>query len=736
MRSIILIFLPLAICAGETNNIHGTILDPSGRPVQGARVACQKQAVYSNVEGRFHLAGIDKCDARIEKPGFQAQTAPLASQSDIKITLAVAGPVETVVVSAVRTETTPEQAAVAANVVTEQVLAALNYPMLFDVLRDIPGLQITESGRRGSLTSLFTRGANSTNTLVLLDGVPLNDPGGQLNLAHLPSEGIDRVEIIRGPESALFGAEASSGVIQLFTKRGDPEDKIPHGSVSYDRGNFQTDRWIADLSGGAAGRFDYFLSAAGLHTVGIFQNDYYRDNTGTGNLGYRISNATELRGVFNIYDSHVGTPGQVAYGVDNLSANQETTDSTVSLRLDDSRGSNYLQHFSFGFNRLHDLFNDHSAFGTQPLAALVRDVAGPLPRVYFVKLLNPLALPAPDQIPAGLRLVKSTAFFGPSSSLNVTERKTGGYVGTLSHRQGTLVFGYEYQNQSGSLSGIDASRDNNGLFANLQQNIGSRINLSGGARYEHSSAFGNIGSGRGGASFLLLSEHGPLSSVSLRLNAGRGVTEPSLLENFAKSTFFHGNPTLRPEETTSYEAALVSEWFGRRVRAEVSGFRSSFQNLIAFVGDSWQNIQASWARGVETSVEASLPHNISIRTSYMRLYTRVTASTSPASATTGIGQELIRRPRNSGAVSIAVTPKRWSLVVGGRLAGERQDADFSFGVTRNPGYENIFASASYQAAHHVTPFLQVENLLNERYEEVLGYQALSRSVSGGARIHW
>jgi vitamin B12 transporter len=566
--------------------------------------------------------------------------------------------------------------------------------------------------------------------------VPLNDPGGQLNLAHLPSEGIDRVEIIRGPESALFGAEASSGVIQLFTKRGDPEDKIPHGSVSYDRGNFQTDRWIADLSGGAAGRFDYFLSAAGLHTVGIFQNDYYRDNTGTGNLGYRISNATELRGVFNIYDSHVGTPGQVAYGVDNLSANQETTDSTVSLRLDDSRGSNYLQHFSFGFNRLHDLFNDHSAFGTQPLAALVRDVAGPLPRVYFVKLLNPLALPAPDQIPAGLRLVKSTAFFGPSSSLNVTERKTGGYVGTLSHRQGSLVFGYEYQNQSGSLSGIDASRDNNGLFANLQQNIGSRINLSGGARYEHSSAFGNIGSGRGGASFLLLSEHGPLSSVSLRLNAGRGVTEPSLLENFAKSTFFHGNPTLRPEETTSYEAALVSEWFGRRVRAEVSGFRSSFQNLIAFVGDSWQNIQASWARGVETSVEASLPHNISIRTSYMRLYTRVTASTSPASATTGIGQELIRRPRNSGAVSIAVTPKRWSLVVGGRLAGERQDADFSFGVTRNPGYENIFASASYQAAHHVTPFLQVENLLNERYEEVLGYQALSRSVSGGARIHW
>lgn len=735
MRTITLLLLPLAIIsAGETNNIHGTILDPSGRPIQGARVGCPNQAAYSNAEGRFSLAGVDQCEARIEKPGFQPRTAPLASHSDNKITLAVAGPVDSVVVSAVRTETTPEQAAVAATVVTDADLAARNYPMLYDVFRDIPGLQVAESGRRGSLTSLFTRGSNSTDTLVLLDGVPLNDPGGQLNLAHLSSEGLDRVEVIRGPESALFGAEASAGVIQLFTKHGDPEDTVPHGSLSYDRGNFQTDRWMADLAGGAFGRLDYFLSAAELHTAGEFRNDFYRDNTGTADLGYRIANATELRGVFHIYDAHAGTPNQVAYGIDDLFANEETRDSTVSLRLDDSRGSSYLQQFSFGFNRLHDLFNDNEPFATQPLAALVRDVGGPAPRVYFVELLNPNAPPPPTAI--GFRYVRSTAFFGPSNSLNVTERKTAGYVGTFSHRQGALVFGYQYQDQSGDLSGISPARSNNGLFANAQQTIGRRIFLSGGARWEHSSAFGNIGSGRAGASFLMFNEHGPLSSASFRLSAGRGVTEPSLLENFAQSPFFHGNPALRPQKTTSYEAGIVSEWFSRRVRAEVAGFRSSFQDLIAFVGDSWQNIQASWARGVETSVQARLPHNISITSSYMRLYTRVTASTSPRSATTGIGQELIRRPRNSGALSVAVTPKRWSFVAGGRLVGERQDADFTFGVTRNPGYENVYASASYQAARHVTPFFQVDNLLNERYEEVLGYQALSRSIAGGARFHW
>ena len=209
-----------------------------------------------------------------------------------------------------------------------------------------------------------------------------------------------------------------------------------------------------------------------------------------------------------------------------------------------------------------------------------------------------------------------------------------------------------------------------------------------------------------------------------------------MLENFAVSAYYHGNPLLRPETTTSYEAGIVADWFHRRVRTEIAAFRSSFQDLIAFVGDSWQNIEASWARGVETSVEARLPHSLLVTGSYMRLYTRVTASTSPFDSTTGIGEELVRRPRNSGALSIAATPKRWSFVVGGRFEGERQDADFTFGVTRNPGFQNIYASGSYRVTSHVIPFLRVDNLLNERYEEVLGYQALSRSLLGGMRLAW
>src|SRR5579864_7994197 len=151
MRITTCLFLSLAIAAGETSNIHGTILDPSGRPVEGARISCGDRAVYSNTEGHFTLAGADRCDARIEKTGFEAQTAQLAAPTEGKITLVVAGPVETVVVSAARTETTPEQAAVAANVVTEQQIVARDFPMVSDILRDLPGLQVIQSGRPGSI---------------------------------------------------------------------------------------------------------------------------------------------------------------------------------------------------------------------------------------------------------------------------------------------------------------------------------------------------------------------------------------------------------------------------------------------------------------------------------------------------------------------------------------------------------------------------------------------------------
>lgn len=260
-------FTPLLLSALPLlASVEGIVLDPSGRAVPGARIQCQGRTAVSGFDGRFVIPDLDRCRAAVSAEGFTAQTLDLATPA--RIELAVAGPRQRVVVSATRYETALEQAGVAATVLSRAELERRGYPPVSELLREVPGLAVARYGRAGSLTQVFTRGAQRTGTLVLLDGVPLNDPGGELNLAPLESSALERIEVVRAPESALFGAEAAAGVVQLFTRRGDAENRRPRGAVSYERGSFASDRWTAALSGGSGARLDYALTAEQFHTAG------------------------------------------------------------------------------------------------------------------------------------------------------------------------------------------------------------------------------------------------------------------------------------------------------------------------------------------------------------------------------------------------------------------------------------------------------------------------------------
>ena len=233
-----------------------------------------------------------------------------------------------------------------------------------------------------------------------------------------------------------------------------------------------------------------------------------------------------------------------------------------------------------------------------------------------------------------------------------------------------------------------------------------------------------------------------MANRQARISAGRGVTEPSLLQNFARESYFVGNPDLRPEKTTSYEAGLVQEWFGRRARTEMNWFYNSFQDLISFVSlpppvwGSWRNVDKSRARGLEFSGRARIAKLVTFNGAYTRLWTRIIHSGAPDHPFTGIGQELGRRQAHSGTVSVSLTPRRWWFQAGAILVGERQDYDYNLGVTRNSGYQNVYAAGSLRLTGHFTPFLRVDNLLNARYQEVLGYSNWSRGIRGGIRLEW
>jgi len=728
-----------ALC-GQQPFLQGLVADPSGGALAGARVSCDGRTAITGLDGRFLLAGVARCRATVEAPGFQPAQVELAAGAPVRIELAIEALAQQVVVSATRRQTTPEEAGMASDVLTRRDLLERQLPALAEPLRELAGLHVARYGRQGSLTQVFARGGQRTATLVLMDGVPLNDPGGEVNLAALSTAPLERVEVVRGPGSVLFGAEASSGVIQLFTRRGDPERRLPRGSLSYERGGFGTDRWIAALSGGSGARLDYSLGAEQFHTAGEYPNDFFRNTQGTAQVGLRLSAATQLRGVLRGADAAAGTPNQVGYGIVNYDARQLSRDWLAALRLEDIRGTRYAQRAGFRFHRLRDTYLDNGVGGPYQVAALVRDVLQPVARTYLVRLADP-RLP-PSEIPAGARLVVREVTLFPSDPYLWEASRAGfHYEGAVTAGGGPAIFGYEYERQAGQVTGRDVARRNHGLFAYRQQNLGGRVFLSGGLRLEHSSAYGAKTAPRGAASFRLSGERGRRPETFLRLSAGRGITEPSLLQNFARDPWFVGNPALRPEKTSSFEAGLVQAWFNRRLRTEISAFDNSFRDLIVFVflpypdPSTWRNVEASRARGAEFSAQARLRPSLLVSGQYTRLRTRITRSSSPNSRFTGVGQELARRPGNSAALSLAWTRRTCWLQTGAVLMGERQDNDL-FGVTRNPGYQNVWAALTLRGFGRWVPYLRVENLLNARYHEVLGYSNLSRSLTAGLRLEW
>ncbi len=620
--------------------VRGVVVDPAGRPVEGAKIACGSETSTTDSRGTFEFP--NPCAATIEKPGFAPQTVTLSEGKPSEITLTLASLSDRVLVTASGSPISMEEAGVAATVFTASDFAARQFPFVEDLLRDVPGMSVVQTGRNGGLTNLYARGGDGDTTMVLLDGIPVTDPGGSLDFIHLTSTGLDRMEVIRGPESALYGAEASSAVIQLFTQRGDVESQIPHGSLLYERGSFSTDHWSGTLAGGLFKHIDYAFTADQFRSTGEFVNDAYRITTGTANIGYHFSDSTILRAVYREFDSYTGVPGQVFYGLADTNAWETVRDSALSVRLDDARGKRFTQKVIFGYHRNSTLDVDTSDGNPYTVAALTRTTPGPIPYTYLVSLVPPSSTVAPP----GTSLSTYTYYPYAYDSPTLTDRTNVQYQGTLTHQGGALVFGYEYERQAGDISPLNVSRSDNGLFLSDQYALTSRIYLTASARYQQSSTFGSEFAPRGAVTFRLPTE------TFLRFSASRGIKEPSLLENFANAGYYVGNPSLKPETTESYEAGVSREWLTRRLRTELSVFRNSFHNLIeydsAVYPGTWENVDQSWARGAEASAHLRITHSIAVRGAYTRLYTKI-AST---------GEELLRRPKNSGSVSLELTPQK------------------------------------------------------------------------------
>ena len=726
--------------------LQGTVLDPTGAAVAAARVELSgtdfSRVTYTGGNGVFSIedAPVGLYSLRVTASGFTLYASSVEVPSvALEVTLHVAPHSEDVIVTTTRVETPLNMLGVSATVVGREQIAYQQTAPIYELLRDVPGLSVANTSRRGGTTSIYTRGGGKNANLLLIDGIQVNDPGGDFNFAHLTATNVDRIEIVRGPQSASYGSNAAASAIQVVTHQGTAEDGTASAYGGFEGGSLATYRYRSGISG-VVRSYDYSVGAEHLQTEGAFTNDAYRNLTLSANTGYRLNAVSQLRLTLRTIGSRVGVPNRVGYNLLDPDAYRTGQNIIGGARYERTQ-DRYSQRIQIGFTRFRDYFQDDLPEGPFDIGAIVKGIAGARGSagVRLVRFLSTEDLARstftvrPDE-----RLVRRTVRLSASQpSKTITERRTAEYQATWNYStQNFLSFGYDLEQERGSTGGVLPLRNNHGFFVSHQHGVARRLFLTESVRLEHNSVFQTKGTPRFAASFLLS------GATRLKASAGTGISEPSFLQNFADDPTFVGNRDLRPERSRSVEAGIEQQVFGSRFVLEETVFDNRFRDLIVFTSlpppqrSTWVNLEGSRARGVESSARLRIAW-FRVRGQYTLLDTRVTSAASPTSASTGLGQELPRRPRHSGSVDVTATFRRGFVNLNTTFVGERQDSDgVGFGIVRNPRYQKVDLGGSYALRREVDLILRIENLLNRRYEEVLGYTALTRNVLAGLNVRW
>ena len=341
-----------------TADVSGIVVDQSGRAVPRAYVrildssGVESAAVFADEVGRFELkTNVTNCRVEARLTGFEPARVPCTSAgtaptSSLRLVLNVAPVQETTIVTATRTEAPTSQAGASATVFTAEDLERRQTPLVADLLMTTPGAMLVRNGGPGALTSLFVRGGESDYNKVLLDGVPLNEPGGTFYLNDLTTENLERIEIVRGAYSSLFGSDAMASVIQLFTRRGDRAARRPKVSAQIDGGTYHTFHGNAGVSGGTE-RLDYSFGAGRFGSDNRVPNSGIGQTTLSANIGVPIGETATLRFIGRGERERVGTPGTTAFGRPDLDAFFERHDGVGSVSLDQQVNRAFRQRASY-----------------------------------------------------------------------------------------------------------------------------------------------------------------------------------------------------------------------------------------------------------------------------------------------------------------------------------------------------------------------------------------------------
>jgi len=625
-----------------------------------------------------------------------------------------------VVVTAQAEPTLAQETTASITVITRDEIDERQSVTLPDLLLFTPGVAVGRTGAEGGSASVFLNGGNSSYTKVLVDGATVNEPGNAVDFSNFTLDNIDKVEVVRGAESALYGTDAVAGVIQVFTHRG--TTRTPEFSFFGEGGSFSTGRGGGQISG-LLGAFDYSAAASYFQTGGQGTNNRFLNRTLSGNFGYSFSDSNQFRLTLRNNNSDAGIPGQTLLLPPNLDQHSALHFFSSSARWNFTTGPHWHYEISgaesynheFNSNALADFFDANDPFCAPRSRNAVPAIACDFPFV-------------------GTNQYNRTSLHAQSSYLLPRFGATAGY---------------QYEVENGYVSSLNLSharRNNQGGFLDFRYLPRPRVSLNFGLRAEANANFGTRVVPRAGASLALRLGKGFFGDTRFRAFYGQGIKEPRFDQTFGSNACFPGNPSLRPERSKTWSAGLEQKLASDRVVLSADYFSNRFYDIVSFESTApppgstcgffgtFFNTDLARARGVNLSAVARPLRWLSINANYTHDDSRVLVSPNASDPALIPGNRLIRRPPNSGSLTVNAAFKRLNVNLAGYFTGVRTDSDFLFvglNLTRNPGYSRFDLATSYSLGRGVSIYARATNLLDKLYQDALGYPALGRDFRFG-----
>jgi iron complex outermembrane receptor protein/vitamin B12 transporter len=784
----------------RTAAVAGRVLDPLGGAIANAKVTLIRDGqpvteATSDESGRFALASNEagRYRLRVEAQGFESRDTDsifvaAGDRVALDITLSIGPFTQQVVVSATAMALPESQVGGSVTVLDQQVLQSLGKPDVLEALRLVPGVQVVQTGQRGGTTALFVRGGNANFNKVMIDGVPANDIGGSFDFANLPMTGVERVEVLRNPNSVLYGADALASVVNITTRRG--TSRVPEFSYAIDGGSLGTMRQDASV-GGANGRLDYFSEFSHFDTRNNVPNDAYHNGTYAGTFGWTINPSTRLavigrrtvtdQGVPNAFDyfgiaddssqtNHNSYAGAVLQSQTTSRWAQTVRFTSTDLRyhfVNPAPTGDPFDPFGYGPNYLGEPVTIHGANGTSATGRAILDYGPPppYPQVYDSSTTR--------------RALTAQTDYALSGSLS-------------------LSGGGRFEDETGFTdSGMRSTttRHNGGAFVEARGSVGERLYLAGGIGVDHNAVFGLAATPRVSVASYLRRPSGreAIGDTKLVLNVGKGIKAPSIsqqqLSLFALlsaapqgatliSTF--GVSPIGPERSRSVDLGVEQGLWHQRARARVTVFDNHYDDLIEYLSKSalalfgvprdvaaattssaYVNSSSYRARGVEIAVDGKVGSHLIVTGAYTYLDAVVTRSFASSALRPSInpaypgvpigafaplvGGRPFRRAPNTASLHAAFVGSRGQLSLAGYFVGRQDASTFMYdGFFGNSlllpnhdlaaGYQKVDISGDYRLHRRIRLYAVVENALNQHYEAALGFPALPVTVRTGLAV--